>query len=102
MIHTPIVKKAQGHSKFSVELPEIRERQRKIATETRGYFIYGPSATGFLNKYMPWNDATPKEYRKKQPSRAKKDLLASMAHVRESDMYEKYVRRSISFCSSPH
>ncbi len=101
MNHTPIVKKAQRHSKFSAELPEIRERQREIAAETRGHFIYGPSATAFLNKYMPWNDATPKDYRKKQPSRARKDILASMTHVRESAMYEKYVRRSITFCSSP-
>ncbi|KAK0214664.1 hypothetical protein EDD85DRAFT_963055 [Armillaria nabsnona] len=92
MNHTPIVKKAQEHSKFSVELPEIRERQREIATETRGHFIYGPSATAFLNKYMPWNDATPKDYRKKQPSQAKKNLLASLAHVRESAMYEKYIK----------
>ncbi|PBK60223.1 hypothetical protein ARMSODRAFT_922372 [Armillaria solidipes] len=92
MNHTPIVKKAQGHSKFSVELPEIRERQREIAAETRGHFISGPSATAFLNKYMPWNDATPKDYRKKQPSPAKKNLLASMAHVRESAMYEKYIK----------
>ncbi|KAK0435364.1 hypothetical protein EV421DRAFT_1835740 [Armillaria borealis] len=92
MNHTPIVKKAQGHSKFSVELPEIRERQREIATETRGHFISGPSATAFLNKYMPWNDATPKDFRKKQPSQAKKDLLASMARVGESAMYEKYIK----------
>ncbi|SJL17444.1 uncharacterized protein ARMOST_20994 [Armillaria ostoyae] len=101
MNHTPIIKKAQGHSKFSVELPEIRERQREIAAETHGHFISSPSATAFLNKYMPWNDAALKDYRKKQPSQAKKDLLASMAHVRESAMYEKYVHRSITLANWP-
>ncbi|KAK0435391.1 hypothetical protein EV421DRAFT_1835860 [Armillaria borealis] len=79
MNHTPIVKKAQGHSEFTVELPEIRERQKEIAAKIRGHFISGPSATAFLNK-------------KKQPSQAKKDLLASMAHVGESTMYEKYIK----------
>ncbi|SJL17464.1 uncharacterized protein ARMOST_21015 [Armillaria ostoyae] len=92
MNHTPIVRKAQGHSKFSVELPEIQERQRETATETCSHFISGPSATVFLNKHMPWNNATPKDFRKKQPSKAKKDLLASMACVGESAMYEKYIK----------
>ncbi|KAK0211590.1 hypothetical protein IW262DRAFT_349453 [Armillaria fumosa] len=92
MKHTPIVKKAQGQSKFSVDLQEIRERHRDIAAEARGHFIYGPSATAFLDEYMPWNDATPQTYRDTQPSAVKRNLMASMAHVRESDMYSKYIK----------
>ncbi|KAK0211571.1 hypothetical protein IW262DRAFT_1486011 [Armillaria fumosa] len=92
MNHTPIVKKAQGHSKFSVDLEEIRQRHRDIAAEARGHFIYGPSATAFLDDYMPWNDATPQTYRDTKPSVRKQNLLASMAHVKESDMYSKYIK----------
>ncbi|KAK0196358.1 hypothetical protein F5146DRAFT_1217467 [Armillaria mellea] len=92
MNHTPIVKKAQGHSKFSAELPEIKERHREIATEARGHFIYGPSAEAFLDEYMPWNDATPADYRKMEPRRPKQNLLASMARAGESAMYGKYIK----------
>ncbi|KAK0468762.1 hypothetical protein IW261DRAFT_1426174 [Armillaria novae-zelandiae] len=54
---TPI-KKAQGHSKFSVDLQEIRERHSDIASESHGHFIH---ATGTGNParregicLLPW------------------------------------------------
>ncbi|KAK0196367.1 hypothetical protein F5146DRAFT_1152091 [Armillaria mellea] len=97
MHHTPIVKKAQGNSEFSVELPEIKERHREIAADARGHFIYGPSAEAFLDKYMPWNDATPKAYRRKVPTKDQQNLLASMAHIRESAMCAKYIKALVNW-----
>ncbi|KAK0224416.1 hypothetical protein EDD85DRAFT_891876 [Armillaria nabsnona] len=92
MNHTPVVKKAQGHSKFSVDTPEIAERHRDIANEARGHFVRGPSAEAFLEQHMPWNDATPDSYREQQPSKLRMNSLRSMAGIREKDMYERYIK----------
>ncbi|KAK0494083.1 hypothetical protein EDD18DRAFT_1464544 [Armillaria luteobubalina] len=58
----------------------MMDRRIELAEETRG-MAQGPMpARDFMNKFLPWNDTTPKKFRNLQPSAEAVKNLVAMAY----------------------
>ncbi|KAG7444654.1 uncharacterized protein BT62DRAFT_218498 [Guyanagaster necrorhizus] len=64
------------------------DRRLELAEETRG-MAQGPMpARDFMNEFLPWNETTPMQFRKLQPTKERLKKLTYLATASEAKTYE--------------
>lgn len=94
--NTPVRRKLTAHAAFAVKVPEMKEAQEKLVTETQGHYIGPMPPHLFFDEFMPWNDKTPKKFRNMQPSDERIAALQAMDGLPENKRYTKFVSCLVS------